>query len=470
MKLQFVSKWKTGTLAAGSLVAAALLGIATVWFSPLWILGLALGAVGAMVLLKNPKWGIVLMAVALPFERIGAFEAGGVMTIRISQVLGLMTLIAWVAQSLYRRRWEVKRNPIGWLMIFFLLVNVFSLLNAENVDRGLMVFGFLVFTMAMGSLVHQLVLRPSDVHAVVKGILVGFVLVSVFGLFQFFGDLLGLDATITGLREHYTKAVLGFPRIQSTALEPLYFANYLLLPLGILFSWFWSRHRGLPLWGVVGLLVLGGLNFVLTISRGGYIAGGVMAVVISLFYMRQWFDLRKMALGLGLILVLALGTFRLLGSSQQWETFVEHTQNIFFGASYSERMENYEKAWIAFEEHPLLGIGVGGFGPSVATHPYLEPEGGWKIVNNEFLEVLAESGLFGFIFFFGILVALALRSLRAIDSGDDPAMKAILIGLFGAFVGVVVQYQTFSVLFILHIWFLFGLMLAIQRLLLQPRS
>jgi len=36
-----------------------------------------------------------------------------------------------------------------------------------------------------------------------------------------------------------------------------------------------------------------------------------------------------------------------------------------------------------------------------------------------------------------------------------------------AFVGVLVQYQTFSILYIMHIWFLIGFMISVQNIILK---
>jgi O-Antigen ligase len=64
---------------------------------------------------------------------------------------------------------------------------------------------------------------------------------SIFGLYQFFGDLVGIPPALTLLREHYTKVVFGVPRVQGTAVEPLYFAGMLLIAIFVLFFWICER-------------------------------------------------------------------------------------------------------------------------------------------------------------------------------------------------------------------------------------
>lgn len=452
-------------LATGGLILGASLLIGWAAASlPLWVMAAILfGIGGAFLFLVHPGYVPAAIAFFLPFERIGAMEWHG-NTIRMSQIFGLIMMIGFSIFVLRHPRLKFKKNPFIFPGIIFLWINGLSLLHAENVERGLTVFGFIVFTMTLGFFIPQVVARYDQFRVVLKWLLIGTSIVTLFGLFQFIGDMIGLPNAITGLREHYTKIVLGFPRIQSTSLEPLYFANYLLIPLGLLISFFWSKTR--PLRGVfVGLLLLlVGINFLLTISRGGYIAALGVLFIVSLFYIREWFDLRKFFFGLFLLVITGGLTLRFLGSSDMWETFVKHSQSIFFGASYIERIENYEKAWNAFLDHPLIGIGVGGFGPLVSNHPMEMPVSGWKIVNNEFLEILAETGVLGFVFFLLMIGMMIIRSLTAIAKTRDPFIRPILIGLFGSFIGILIQYQTFSQLYILHIWFLFGLLIAAQNL------
>ena len=100
----------------------------------------------------------------------------------------------------------------------------------------------------------------------------------------------------------------------------------------------------------------------------------------------------------------------------------------------------------------------------MASHPFYMPQDGWKIVNNEFIEILAENGILGLFFFCLFILFLIVRSIKAIIITKDEYLRAILVGLLGAFIGVLVQYQTFSTLYIMHVWFLIGLMIAVQNM------
>lgn len=431
------------------------------------------GGLVALVLIwqifKRPFLGILLIAFFLPLERLGAYETDWG-TLRLSQVFLAVTLIAWLWQMLVRKKIVFKQFPILLPLTVFILVNIVGLIWAENLLRSFFVLAVTAFTALSAWLVTNLVTDKAKLKKIIIIILVSSTLVSIFGLYQFMGDMMGLPHTITGLRQHYTKDVLGFTRIQSTALEPLYFANYLLIPLSVIYALFLSRFWQTKRWLMVILILLLGINLFLTISRGGYLALLAAFLVITFLYFRNFFTWKKIVLFIVIVLVLYyLGVqfLQIGGGALNWETFTQHVSGVFSGPSFVERIDTFEKAYQAFVDNPIFGIGPGSFGPYVATFTHIMPEGGWQIVNNEFLELLTETGLLGFLSVLVILVIIFVRSIKAIKKTKDNFLKAIIVGLLGAFIGVVVQYQTFSTFYIMHVWFLFGLIIACQNIILR---
>ncbi|PIY96153.1 MAG: hypothetical protein COY66_04795 [Candidatus Kerfeldbacteria bacterium CG_4_10_14_0_8_um_filter_42_10] len=449
-----------------------ILGIGLGYFSsisaPILIIGGLLLGIMAIFIFKQPIIGIFLIAFFLPFERIGAYELGE-LTIRISQVLAIVTVLGWFFYQLFNSSFYFKKNPLNLPLTIFLLVNVVSLINAENLERSVSVLIYTIFTVIFGLLVPQLVTRKEQIDKIVKIIIISAFIVGAFGIFQFLGDTVGLPQSITGLRDLYTKEVLGFPRIQSTALEPLYFANYLLIPLGLLCALFLSKDLRFKHYQLALLLVLLGINLVLTVSRGGYLAFTALLVIVGIFYFRSLLTPKKIIIGItAIILIFFVATrFLGLGDSLNLEIFRGHVVNVFYGAAYSERVETLQTALAGFHLHPWVGIGVGGFGPFAAVHPYVPPPEGWRIVNNEFIELLSEVGLWGLLSFSVVILIIIFRSLKAIQIGQDKNLKAVMIGLLAAFVGVLVQYLTFSVLYIMHVWFLIGLMISVQNIIFE---
>src|SRR3989338_5134141 len=249
------------TAAIGLSIAAAYLNGQTIFAG---LIALACGIAIAL----NPMAGIYLLAFFLPFERIGSVDLAGV-TIRISEVVAILSVAAWCIRGLWLGSFKFRPYPLLLPLLCFLTVAVVALVNAPNIERSLLVTTFILFTAGISVILPSIVRHTKHVEKVVLILLLSMAVVCLFGIYQFLGDIVGLPTSLTGLRPQYTKDILCFPRIQSTALEPLYFANYLLIPLSIATSlWLSKASRIKPLW-LLMLVILGGVNFILTVSPGG---------------------------------------------------------------------------------------------------------------------------------------------------------------------------------------------------------
>ncbi|MEK7157965.1 MAG: O-antigen ligase family protein, partial [Patescibacteria group bacterium] len=424
------------------------LGIVSVlamrWISPMIILFGWIGGVIGGIAIIHPWIGLLLMTFALPFEYLGSVEVLG-MTVRASQMLlgftATGTLLIFLGK---RQKFRLEHPTFFWLPIL-LLAGMASLAQSENLARGFLVWGFIAFTSLLLWIVPQIIRSTERVDLLIRILFWSAMIVSLFGLVQFLGDLVGLPGSLTGLRPQYTKAILGFPRVQSTMFEPLYFANYLLIPLSLAATIFLSQSRPSHRHRILLLFVLGGLSLILTVSRGGYLAFAVSMIVISLWYARQFFSPKIWLTGTILASVIIAAAAIFLFSSQATQEFLFHASNLFGGASYLERVDTFAAAWRTIVQHPIFGIGMGNFGPWFAPHPLLSPETGWAIVNNEYIEVWAEMGIVGLASFMGFIAALIIPSIQAIHRATPYRYEgAIMIGLFAAFMGTLVQYLTFA--------------------------
>lgn len=280
----------------------------------------------------------------------------------------------------------------------------------------------------------------------------------LFGLYQFVADLSGLPMSTTGLRPIYSGLVFGFPRIQAASLEPLYFANYLLLPISLVIglkAWRWRS------WGLGVLLAT---TLFLTLSRGGVAAMLVVGVlwVAWLTARHQWSRLAAVAGAAAASLALtvfALAMVPVLRHTPEAkpaiETYAGQITSYEVGDSSVDRAYTRNMAWQAFRENPVLGVGPGNFGRYISARNTNYPD--TQIVNNEPLEILAETGLLGLLTllaFGATLVATAFIKLRR------SASTLAIVGWAALFylVGAAVQYYSFSTLYVVHIWVVIGLL------------
>jgi O-antigen ligase len=103
-------------------------------------------------------------------------------------------------------------------------------------------------------------------------------------------------------------------------------------------------------------------------------------------------------------------------------------------------------AWQSIRDRPLSGIGLATFG-ALSQYQFLRENGEWQTVNNQYLEIVVELGLVGLMIFLAI-VFLAIR-YQVLAVGNGKYENVVYLGWLLA---VLVQYLTFSTLYLLYIW------------------
>lgn len=464
-----------------SVGVAAVLGLALTgvlaWKFDLTGVLLALGCFVGLFLtyriFRDPQFGLLLMVFCLPFERIPSLDVGGV-TLRLNFLFGILTLVS-ALWALGTRQLKIGPNPIGWPLALFFLISIVSSFFAVETDRALFVIVFTAFTVSLGLLPLSLLRSERLLGQLLSVLFASAAVVGVFGLYQFVGDLAGLPRTLTGIDIGFSKVVFGFPRIQAFSAEPLYLGNYLLLPLSLLLTTLlrrievpgWSRFWR---WALFALLCL---VLILTVSRGAYLAALASVFVIACSFPRELLAPKRLfALGLGgLVVGVGAAFFIAQGGDIATTSFQDHV----FGGDFEEaestqgRLDSYGQAFVAWEEHSWLGVGPGNFGSYSKGYPDPRSVEGSGIVNNEYLELLAETGIFGFAAMLILALITVTRSVVAYQATRSPFLQAALVGTTAALIGLAVQYNFFSTLYIIYVWVLIGLCLAVQTLALQPR-
>lgn len=412
------------------------------------------------------QWLLLAIIVALPFERLPSLDlalGGSTVTIRASWLLAVV-LTAVALPDIWKRKVDLIRSPWAWL-VGFNLVGVLSAIGAADHKRALMVVGYIGLASVVAFIIAISFKR--DWSKRYKIALIGTAsFVAAVALYQFFGDLLGLSPTVTGLREMYTKVIFGFPRIQATALEPLFFADFLLLPLGVLLALLVRRSAALTTVLFTGFATL----VWMTVSRGAAL-GLLCMIAITIAWLlvaRNWKTtgvIIASTIASGLIaygMIAAAGSLDVAKKPKTESTskkFVAQTTNLDAGESVEGRSITRKLALDAFKANPILGVGPGNFGHYASLNRPDRFADAKVVVNNEPLEILAETGLLGGLSFLGFVISIAVLGWKRWRANQlvDP----IFVGGFGlAMVGIAAQYQTFSTLYIIHIWVAIGLLIG----------
>lgn len=410
---------------------------------------------------SSPQLWFYILVASLPFDRIPSTEVAG-LRLRPSIVLaGIFIALVFIKDPKF---WWPKTLTIK-LLYTFLGVCLLSALLSPYRLHGLLITAYTSFVVLV-ALASAWTVKYIRLRILLLTFLISAGVVCLFGLYQFFGDLRGLPQSLTGLMTMYSSQVfVGFPRIQAASLEPLYFANYLMLPLSVLIG-IGALTTGSWIFGLVA-----SVSFLLTLSRGGVGALVVVALLWTAYFFSKHRWRRLVVLGVVSIIAVFI-TLAILAEVPA----LKHTRSSAFSAinAYTDQVTNYQvgnskvdraytrnAALKAFKNRPVLGYGPGNYGRYLHQVNPSYPKS--QITNNEPTELLAETGLLGLLAFLAFALSLLARTLPALWKSASLTGQAGLAALF-YLAGVAVQYYSFSTLYIIHIWLAVGLLVGLSEM------
>lgn len=174
-------------------------------------------------------------------------------------------------------------------------------------------------------------------------------------------------------------------------------------------------------WTAVAAFLVVGL--VASASRGGFVAAlvGVLAVLVLAKRQRAWL------VAFILCVVGVMGT---------WLSIDGAASERLGSLESNGRTELWGVAWQMWQDHPVGGVGLGGFQENSATYArdlgsrefadFLTEQP--KVVHNAYLELLAETGLPGLVLYLvvvGICVRSAWAAARLFERAGDAAMATL---------------------------------------------
>ena len=193
------------------------------------------------------------------------------------------------------------------------------------------------------------------------------------------------------------------------------------------------RRERLVIVGILAIIPLSAL--MLSASRGGIISvGAELAFLVLVLGLRRAAG-RHLFAG-GVVLLLAFVIVSWLGVNQILSRF-SSLQTLEVTASKRASMRN--GTWRIFLDHPVLGTGLGTL---QQVYPPYETLYDGKIVNhahNDYLEVLAETGVAGGICCAWFIATLFVAALRFLQSEDDSFANTLRLCGWTACCGLLVH-------------------------------
>lgn len=395
----------------------------------------------------------------LPFEHLPTIEVAN-FTVKISYILGVAIIFTVLLN--YKKNILEHRLDLGdWSLVALFVCAALSLNRSQDFRRGLLTFLMWGFVFFLYFILFEYLKNQDRREKVEKYLLLSTFFICIFGLYQFIAGSLDVPVQYTGLRLRYAKEVLGFPRVQSVALEPLYFANFLLVPFFLTIKKYLFEKSKVNVYFWLLILILS--NIILTVSRGAYLSLVISMATFLIYFMVTQQKYRQkiwliMAAG-AISVVVSLLLFVSLNGLDQFKAFGQHVvvNDSTNRVSVEGRQEGYLSAIDKFKTSPLFGMGITNSG--VLSEPMIDHGEvlTYGSLNNIYLEILSELGLVGFLFFMFFLVYLIwilFKRLSSLRGHRKISIILLSLGLFAIFI----QYNFFSTLYIIYIWVFLALL------------
>jgi O-antigen ligase len=218
--------------------------------------------------------------------------------------------------------------------------------------------------------------------------------------------------------------------------NPNHFAGFveLISPLGLAMLLTGAVRRDkLPLLILLSVLPIGALA--LSASRGGITCFLFESVLLMLLTRKRGERRWQLLMAGGLALVVGFLAIW-LGLSWTVERFEHLTRE---DISRDRRVSIFTDTWQIIHDHPWTGTGLGTF---EIVFPRYETYYDGRVVDhahNDYLELLADTGMIGGVCMLGFVVLLAWRGLSNVRAANDPVCRSLYSGSVVACAGLLLH-------------------------------
>ncbi len=451
-----------------ALLAAAGLGVAGLYRHPALLGVAAVVLIAAAVALADRRAVVPLIVLGLPLEisklafpflYTRADLGGGLppaSIVDLGRLAVALAVLVWLVGPGAARGDAVPRSYLTLPAVVLLALYALSALYAVDVGDARTETLRLAFLIGLFALVPFFVRDRTTLRWCLAALIASAAVLAALGVYQqvsghfFWNEGLGL---------------YGERRINTTFADPNQFARLLLNGMVLALAlWFFVRPRAryLLLLPALGLCAL---TLIFTGSRGAWVIGVVLLpLLVVLLPVGRRPKLRL--LGLGTAAVVAASLVVAVASPY----FQDRLGTFRFGfEALGARPYLVEAGLAMFKDHPLTGVGVGGYQRAFEDDYFHFKDPKIKadvtLSHTSMVTEMSELGMLG-------LAALGFLAYRWFRLGwrayrrADPAARAALLGLFAVSVTIFLTSQTEGrFLEDPYLWLIMGLAVAVERML-----
>jgi O-antigen ligase len=413
---------------------------------------------------------LLLLLTPLPYGTVETWS------ITVWELWIFATTLLWGIQVALTGRLSLSRNPLALPLVGLLAFAVIQLLPLVSGSRptlsyqadatwqaAIKLLAFILFFVLFGAFVNTGQRRDLVVNAIIG---------------------LAFIIALVGIGQSYIGKALWQRGTFGPFVNRNHFAGFLEMGLGLaggLLAGRGVKRERIVIYGCVILVLLAGL--VVSASRGGMLAclAGAIFLLIVARPERETESgergpaLARLAATFFLFLVMLAGVMLLAGPEDLFSNFSHLSLKTGTEVQVSESRNITEQfrrrdIWTAtarlISDHPLCGVGLGAY---PTAYPRYDPSSGSQRVeqaHNDYLQIVADTGVIGGLMALSFIVLLAIRGMRATRTRDQ-RHRAIVIGaLTGCFAIAIHSFVDFN----LQVTANAQLFLSLAALATTPRS
>lgn len=390
---------------------------------------------------------IFFVFVTSSFDIFLTFSISG-FTFRISQIIGLILLFIYILKLFRSKK---TSTPMGYKsLLIWTLFLIFFTFNTVKPSINIAYHLWLIYDILLIFSLTDLINNEENANRIIKLYIKSFLVMAIVGIIEFILAILHIN--VTYITQWWIAGKL--PRINGFSYEPSYYATYLIMG--------WTLCRVLLQKKVMIIKNLKLITFIITIAI--ILSTSRMGIVLMIVYeiyiwMKSFlkgknkkyiFFMAIVGIIVGIIVVSLLksGKFDFLLSGTGLKGSSSH--------SVSVRQNDLNNVLDVFKESPILGRGLGGIYAQIALNKGLDVE----TINIQhsvtgisvFAEVLAASGILGFIFFAMYIIKLLKIPFKIQNKDIDIRCKNIISALTISFLMEVVILQFNQNILRMYVW------------------
>lgn len=412
---------------------------------------------------------LILFLITIPFH---TFRLGGTeQFIRLSEIAFIPLFLWWVVERLMARQEKpfVIRKEFVWLFAY-IIINILSIANSIypfiSIKRTMILAYLFLFTYMVSDIVNKKEKIGFIVKAmiIISGISAVFaILQSIFPKLLFFaripiGTLWGLTLYRSGAGWH----------------DPNYYALYLGMNAMVTLSYLLSDHKKYSLLKIFFVLQI--LGIIVTFSRTVFIS----SILVSIYLLAHFGRKKAVLIALSSVVMILVIVASYVGVLYKKAPFISA---VVYRVVDKEKLEErpylimghrylaFKANWAMFLDHPFLGVG-----PFMAIYNFSKysPAGynyplDTLASHNQYLQLLAEKGIFGFIVFLGFIFLIILKINNCMNSTNDAQIKTSLIAFKSAIFLYLIASFALETSHELQFWLTVGLSIALFNITARDR-